>query len=35
VFSDERFRDPVHAEFKRFVGPLLSPDGVLVFDVAG
>jgi len=35
VFSDKRFLDPVHAEFKRFVGPLLAADGVLVFAVAG
>lgn len=35
VFADERHLDPVHAEFKRFVGPLLASDGVLVFDIAG
>jgi hypothetical protein len=35
VFEDERHLDPVHAEFKRFVGPLLASDGVLVFDIAG
>jgi len=34
VISDSRFFDPVHAEFERFVGPLLAPDGVLVFDAA-
>ncbi|MBW4032939.1 MAG: Dabb family protein [Acidobacteria bacterium] len=35
VISDTRFVDPVHADFKRFVGPFLSPGGVLVFDVTG
>ena len=34
VISDSRFFDPVHADFKGFVGPLLAPGGVLVFDVA-
>ena len=34
VITDSRFFDPVHAEFKSFVGPLLAPGGVLVFDVA-
>ncbi len=34
VIADSRFFDPVHADFKRFVGPLLAPDGALVFDVA-
>jgi len=34
VTSDPQFFDPVHADFKRFVGPLLAPGGVLVFDVA-
>ena len=34
VISDSRFIDPVHADFKAFVGPLLAPGGVLVFDVA-
>ena len=35
VISDPRFVDPVHADFKRFVGPFLAPGGVLVFDVTG
>jgi hypothetical protein len=35
VVSDARFFDPVHADFKRFVGPLLAPGGVVVFDIAG
>lgn len=33
VVSDARFYDPVHAEFKRFVAPLLAPNGVVVFDI--
>lgn len=33
VISDSRFFDPAHADFKRFVGPLLAPGGVIVFDV--
>jgi hypothetical protein len=34
VHDDQDHLDPVHAEFKAFVGPLLAPgaDGVLVFD---
>ena len=33
VVSDARYYDPAHAEFKRYVGPLLAGDGgVLVFD---
>jgi len=34
VVSDSRHFDAVHADFKRFVGPLLAPDGVVVFDIA-
>lgn len=33
IVADPAFFDPVHAQFKSFVGPLLAPvDGVLVFD---
>jgi hypothetical protein len=33
VVTDARYFDPAHAEFKRFVGPLLAADGgALVFD---
>ena len=33
IVTDPAFFDAVHAEFKRFLGPLLaSVDGVLVFD---
>lgn len=34
VVTDERYLDPVHAAFKRFVGPVLAADGVLVFDIS-
>ncbi|WP_394770675.1 Dabb family protein [Lacisediminihabitans sp.] len=32
IVTDPEFYDRVHAEFKQFVGPLLAPGGVLVFD---
>jgi hypothetical protein len=32
VHSDPRHFDPAHAAFKEFIGPLLKPEGVLVFD---
>lgn len=34
VINDPALMDPAHAAFKAFVGPLLAPDGVLVFDFA-
>jgi hypothetical protein len=32
IISDQRYYEPVHQQFKAFVGSLLAPDGVLVFD---
>jgi hypothetical protein len=34
VLPDELHADPDHAAFKRFAGPLLAPQGALVFDIA-
>jgi Stress responsive A/B Barrel Domain len=33
VQTDPRFFDPMHADFKEFVGPLLQGGDVLVFDL--
>jgi pimeloyl-ACP methyl ester carboxylesterase len=32
LVTDPAFLDPAHEAFKQFVGPLLAPNGVLVFD---
>lgn len=32
IVTDEQFADPAHDAFKKFVGPKLDQDGVIVFD---